>query len=79
VGHVVCIVELRYAHGYFFGKGNLKGHLEHLDLYRRLQLKLILKKYTVKIWTGSYGLEQKPVAISYEQCNDNSGSVLTEW
>jgi hypothetical protein len=49
------MIEMRYAHGYFFGKGNLKGHLEHLDIDRRLQLKLILKIYILKMWTGSYG------------------------
>jgi hypothetical protein len=76
VGHVV---ELRYAHGYFFGKGNLKDHLEHPDVDSRLQLKLILKNYIVKLWTGSYGSRQKPVAISCEHCDENSGSVLTEW
>lgn len=52
------MVELKYAHGYFRGKGKLKGHLENLDVDRRLQLKSILKNYIVKLWTGSCGSGQ---------------------
>lgn len=63
----------------FLGKGNLKDHLEHSDAECRLQLKLILKNYIGNLWTGSYGPRQKPVAISCEHCDENSGSVMTEW
>jgi hypothetical protein len=75
------MVELRYAHAYFFGKGNVKGHLERPDVDRSLQLKLILKiyLYIFKVWTGSYGSGQMLMEIFYEYGNENSGSILTEW
>jgi hypothetical protein len=54
-----------------------KGYLRELDLYERIMLQLILKKWYVRMWNGFIRSQQETAIVSCKHGNELPGYTKT--